>query len=678
MLLQVPAHGFNSPQQRLSVEPPKVTLDLNYMEARLSPTDYRRFSWLPQSPSSPIPPEILTLRRTSSHALSPTRIKSPTKCNTNSSSSPLYTHTIGSWPISTDQHSLFAAQPPPPTIETSVLSPLLPPQALRKPTLWRPFPSIEDPRVKTPKPSKAPFRPISRTSRFKSDHMSTDDIVETVGKTTLDGTKTPTQNDYNPASKEAKTKLSFEDVERLILETDEAFRAVGTALEDAKTSTHTWHKRKTSKSHRYSQDFGIGNVIKLTHGVSTAVATSSQSRPLQLVPRQKKSSTSRTKKETPSKQPPNRSSRLRLREVTANVSDLLSGMVFRTDADELPNRKLPLRELDKSQRRSVDSAASIYTEGATPTDPFHLEGLSSRIEAAQRMLAPPTYPPPATPDLTTKSGYGTKVTPKRPSHSISDGTKLKHNTHPFPASPTTNNNHESLVQKPNPLSTPKNPALRLSTGEHGNIIALQSTAFTWTSPLFHHGPIKIERDIKEQTFQSPQEEALDWTAFQMAILGTMDPDGGDQRDDWEWEADERELDEIMDWWDGFGFAGIGRLEGPPPETTKTAPTQLRDDEKEVYCPPAYTDVELGTILDSSRPSPLKIQQEIAGAWTGKSRSENRLSIADSLPPSPMDLLVLTPLSGDEDVRIPMGFNLGHDLGDFLRWEAKHVQNLTGC
>lgn len=587
--------------------------------------------------------------------------------------------------MSNEQHSLFVAQPPPPVIEPRAFPPLHPMHTSRKPTLWRPFPSVEEPRVRARKYSNAPSKTaIPRTTRFKPDFMSTIEDVEIAETTTLDGLKTPTQSDFNPASGEERTKLSFEDVERLILETDEAFRAVGTALEEAKTSNHTWHKRKASKAPRYSQDFGIGNMIKFTHGVSTAVATSSQSRPIQLAPRRKKSLANPTKKETPSKQPHNRSSRLRLREVTANVSDLLSGKAFRTEADELPNRRSPTRDLENMQRKSIDSTSSRDTEGATPTDPFHLEGLSSRIEAAQRMLSLPVYPPFTKLDLNTKSGYETRIIPNIPSRSTLDEDSMSFSNHIFPSPPRTNQKLGSLPKDSRYPSTVKTSSLRLSTGEYSNIISLQSTPFTWTSPLFRHGPILIERAAKEQTFQSPQEEVLDWTAFQMAILGTMDPDGGDQRDDWEWEADERELDEIMNWWEGFGFEGFGGLERPAPEKVTAAPShlapnQLRDDDKEVHSLPPYAELELGTTQNSGKASPISFKQRITGALTGISRAENRSSVADSLPPSPMlDLLVMTPLSEDWDVRIPMGFNLGHDLGDFLRWEAKHVQNLTGC
>jgi hypothetical protein len=58
-----------------------------------------------------------------------------------------------------------------------------------------------------------------------------------------------------------------------------------------------------------------------------------------------------------------------------------------------------------------------------------------------------------------------------------------------------------------------------------------------------------------------EHEALDWTAFQMAISGTMeDMNPGDSI----WEEDQKELDDIMAWYSDFGFRSIGGLvrEGP--------------------------------------------------------------------------------------------------------------------
>ncbi|KAI6366745.1 hypothetical protein MCOR25_005107 [Pyricularia grisea] len=48
------------------------------------------------------------------------------------------------------------------------------------------------------------------------------------------------------------------------------------------------------------------------------------------------------------------------------------------------------------------------------------------------------------------------------------------------------------------------------------------------------------------------------------------------------------------------------------------------------------------------------------------------SSVGSMPQSPMlDLVVSRAVTG-EDYVVPMGYNLGHDLGDFLKWEAENV------
>ena len=44
----------------------------------------------------------------------------------------------------------------------------------------------------------------------------------------------------------------------------------------------------------------------------------------------------------------------------------------------------------------------------------------------------------------------------------------------------------------------------------------------------------------------------------------------------------------------------------------------------------------------------------------------------SLPQSPMLDLVVGKTSAGIDYAVPMGYNLGHDLGDFLKWESENV------
>lgn len=61
----------------------------------------------------------------------------------------------------------------------------------------------------------------------------------------------------------------------------------------------------------------------------------------------------------------------------------------------------------------------------------------------------------------------------------------------------------------------------------------------------------------------------------------------------------------------------------------------------------------------------------SGRKSGRYGGGVRASI-DSLPQSPMlDLRETTAVDGSKEF-VPMGYNLGHDLGDFLKWESEHV------
>lgn len=49
---------------------------------------------------------------------------------------------------------------------------------------------------------------------------------------------------------------------------------------------------------------------------------------------------------------------------------------------------------------------------------------------------------------------------------------------------------------------------------------------------------------------------------------------------------------------------------------------------------------------------------------------------ESMPQSPMAELVMTCAADGTEYAVPMGYNLGHDLGEFLRWESEHVSSMV--
>lgn len=245
-------------------------------------------------------------------------------------------------------------------------------------------------------------------------------------------------------------------------------------------------------------------------------------------------------------------------------------------------------------------------------------------------------------------------------------------------------------------------------------IQLPSTPYTLTSPLFRHGPIRLEhvyhRSNRDSLSAPEFEEALDWTAFQMAISGTMDDGTLGASEESIWEADEAEVDSIFDWWSGFGYPGIGRLVKEAPVSRRKrgkslaatdaekSPRKMKDgsDNRATTIGlglgfgipsesssgrPRTPEYQGGLWVETTRDSAPQVVESVSGP-TLAARRDVALKVNvpepkiddddnDSLPPSPINLVKI------KDEYIPMGYNLGHDLGDFLNWETYHVQSLFG-
>ncbi|KAF5871920.1 uncharacterized protein Bfra_008946 [Botrytis fragariae] len=231
-------------------------------------------------------------------------------------------------------------------------------------------------------------------------------------------------------------------------------------------------------------------------------------------------------------------------------------------------------------------------------------------------------------------------------------------------------------------------------------IQLPSTPYTLTSPLFRHGPIRLEhvyhRSNRDSLSAPEFEEALDWTAFQMAISGTMDDGTLGASEESIWEADEAEVESIFDWWSGFGYPGIGRLVKEPPVSRRKRGKSLAatDAEKSLRKIKDGRDNRATTIglglgfgipsesssgrsrtpeyqgglwVETIRDSAPQVVEAASGPTLG-ARRDVALKVNvpepkidddddnDSLPPSPINLVKI------KDEYIPMGYNLGHDLG----------------
>ncbi|EAQ93672.1 hypothetical protein CHGG_01907 [Chaetomium globosum CBS 148.51] len=291
-----------------------------------------------------------------------------------------------------------------------------------------------------------------------------------------------------------------------------------------------------------------------------------------------------------------------------------------------------------------------------------------------------------------------------------------------------------------PTSAP--PLGSASKPNTDDYLFLDSNPCTLTMPAIRHGRIRLSKsDLPINKLAAAVDDTLDWTAFQMAILGGAGDFFSEPTDySRPSEAELDELEQLASWYSEFGFDGAGSLVGPSEPRTPTQPWTPVLPRTPVLSPPSPTStpnssprtvatrspgirrIDPPVATDERGANSFPLGDSIAGrffpspslapAGPGYSRhrrsassttfgqtpaqhkpklthsasfeSRNHAGLAidstrrpsvdsiQSLPQSPMmDLVVSHDVEGNEYM-VPMGFNLSHDLGDFLNWHAEHV------
>ncbi|KAF7960690.1 hypothetical protein EAE96_000364 [Botrytis aclada] len=420
------------------------------------------------------------------------------------------------------------------------------------------------------------------------------------------------------------------------------------------------------------------------------------------------------------------------------------------DAEEMMGHS---QKMDMDKKLDTNIVSSDSPSNVSPTEPFHLEHLLPRINNDKDKLSNSTQirgssPLPFTSlDVSDSSendqqrGRKASSNIPNPDYAEIDAIEQAFEDLNFPSPPRdsphspprlprsrSNTGMTSLlptIPEISPLNilAPRTPKRSFSQDSEYSqdsstssvdYIELPSTPYTLTSPLFRHGPIRLEhvyhRSNRDSLSAPEFEEALDWTAFQMAISGTMDDGTLGASEESIWEADEAEVDSIFDWWSGFGYPGIGRLVKEAPVSRRKrgkslaatdaekSPRKIKDgrDNRTTTIGlglgfgitsesssgrPRTPEYQGGLWVETIRDSVPQVVESVSGPTFGTRRDvalkvnvpEPRIDDDDndSLPPSPINLVKI------KDEYIPMGYNLGHDLGDFLNWETYHVQSLFG-
>lgn len=428
--------------------------------------------------------------------------------------------------------------------------------------------------------------------------------------------------------------------------------------------------------------------------------------------------------------------------ISENVTELFSGKLFhKIEADEMltPTQlaAYKLRRMSKLQLQLQTSEYALAVPALdgesteTPNEPFFMDDLPSRIGSSGVKLTvstpieekadPESFGSPVKQDFSaqnrdddlfldtaepsnrsgwptdeSESSYGSAVLPVPPAKS-----QLRYMARKqlpaLPSIPETTQNPDMSDEDELFLTTEKSAPAGVADSD---FVYLRSSPCTLTVPAFRHGPIRLSKaDISPDPMLGA-DEGLDWTAFQMAILGGAGDWFTDSQDTIrEREAEERE--DLRDWWKSWCFEHSGGLVTHETDQPHSPTSTLSGEDLSDF---SYADIEkdnpysahhgwqrIGDCAAAAaaacgQPADVSLQPRTSsrGFWLDTKLYDGstiqRWS-ADwhgdceglaSLPQSPMlDIQVIRSDNGDVDY-VPMGYNLGHDLGDFLRWEVEHV------
>ncbi|KAL8393425.1 hypothetical protein RB595_003264 [Gaeumannomyces hyphopodioides] len=722
-----------------------------------------------------------------------------------------------------------------------------------RPSPWTPASSTPPPLCHSRSKTPDTLSPLLSPRTAKLDEMGlllqdpADSSVPLALAQTLspvsDKTKCKDSQQNHTATDQKAVQDMSENVRQLIRETDEAFKAVGTALSEARLASQQSSSPAASPHLARDSKFAMA----LAQSPRWPGYRAGPRSPLKLVspltPPTRRSSVSKAKRRKSKKGRRSQQQQQEQQEkkrqqaatpktgarwtLTENMSELLNGRLFhRLEVDEIqtPDQVQEWRLKNRPSRLEVrtptESIRTVETDGSeTPIEPFHLDDLPSRIGAAgMRMSMIPS--PTVEVAIANTFDFGLNAARKDlPANQQQQQQQQQQQSLPTLQEPT--KAVEMLFQDISFPTPPQKSALRqqprrqlpplptipevMVTGPDGTLkrdqqpqqlgtqsqattvqqmqemrqakvtdefVMLNCSPYTMTMPTFRHGPIRFARS--ELNVLDPRQladETLDWTAFQMAILGGAGDFFSDSVD-FTRMADADEADEIAGWFENLGVGSVGYLASSEEEekeysndaeikvhhsrhTSMGEQAQAEDEEGEdedededddateragsvgerrsvppaldtelaSKCPPspattaeyspisstgsssASTQPEMVQIHRGPPPIPLVLERppglwnpkfEFAGQGVGRwvlesSQQEHEPAEADgllhpgkgragshgSLPQSPMlDLVVGRSVTG-EDYIVPMGFNLGHDLGDFLKWESENAYAAGG-
>ena len=299
--------------------------DERFVDSKRFVGNSKRASWLSQASAG----EVSSLRTAISSATTRNRGLSPASATAHTSASSLCSCDCEATWASTN-HSLFVPEPATTLPDILCTPPLTSTNSSPNSKTWR-FTFLENLSRSPPADCVNPDGQGESSTSFDSEAImtaraSTVDLLEALAIGPVDQNRTPTQSIQE--TQEVDMEELSGSVEQLIRETDEAFRAVGSALADAKAVTGEWHIISTPTS-------GPKPVTRPTATPAPLKIQNSRSTPM-LKGKRRKSIKKKTTflgralrkvPPTPTNTPP----RWTLSDMTTNMADVFSGKMFRTE-----------------------------------------------------------------------------------------------------------------------------------------------------------------------------------------------------------------------------------------------------------------------------------------------------------------------------------------------------------
>ncbi|POR36112.1 Uncharacterized protein TPAR_03694 [Tolypocladium paradoxum] len=539
------------------------------------------------------------------------------------------------------------------------------------------------------------------------------------------------QQHNTPTAAAQRDEECSANVRQLIQETEHAFEAVGNALDELQLAswlleipgpaapspivpTHPRTSPLMPVSPRHeNQKAGWSRMAASSQKMSVSKAQRRQKGKLRGIP------------VSPSKLPA-KASRWTLSE---SFSYTLLGQRFkRVVADEMltPARMEELKRVrEKAQadtklllncQHSNESLQSMCTgKSDTPVEPFYLESLVSRIDASAERHLPALVEDkdmPLTAPLdqdVVHCDFLLQSSASRDAEETEAGDAeefVKIDSFAFPTPPAKNS--AQMAPKASLIPLPTIPEafamasddmpLQPSTGrrsqddirepdENDELVYLNGTALSSANRSFRHGPIACQKPEagKDGADAEEVDETVDWTAFQMAILG-----GAGDLISGMYEDDQNEMaDEMAEWFETFGFETHGQLisggvpsprdsQGSSETMESSSPSSINSD-PDLPIPVLDENADYCGYGPHGMHGPFDTIKFFRGSslrrWATRPEPKG-YSLRETIRARPKPLVV----GGDapEDVSesvaesAPMGCNLEHDLEEFLRWERDNV------